>query len=387
MSEDCLNTMKALRDLGIVINQVGESDFTVQGKGLYGLTAPSQVLDMGNSGTGMRLIAGLLSAQKFTSTLIGDESLSKRPMKRIIIPLEQMGAKINARDGFYPPLEIHGNQLKPITYNSPVASAQVKSAVLLAGLGIEGKTTVIEPSYSRDHTEKMLAYFGADITVEKHTISLVGGKPLTARDLIVPGDISSAAFFMIAAAAMPGSRLILKDVGLNPTRTGIIMLLENMGARISIMPSEQVQQGWDEPRGDIVIEGAPLQGITIAGDIIPIVIDEIPILSVAAALACGRTVIKDAHELRVKESDRIKAMVTNLSLLGVDVKELDDGMIINGGTPLHGAVVESFADHRIAMSMAIAGLYIKNGQLIINDTKNIDTSFPKFEDFLKKLIA
>ncbi len=387
MSEDCLHTLNALRTLGVSIKKTGETTFEVTGRGIDGLCAPKHELDMGNSGTGMRLMAGVLASCKFTSTLTGDESLSNRPMKRIIDPLGLMGARIDARDGTYPPLTVHGRQLKPITYNLPVASAQVKSAILLAGLNCTGETVVIEPAKARDHTEKMLAYFGADISVLDRTITLRGGRKLQARDIVVPGDISSAAFFIVAAAAKPESRVILRDVGLNPTRNGILSILQKMGARISINPSAHSQAGWDEPRGDIVVYGSTLHGITIEGDDIPNVIDEIPILAVAGALADGRTVIKDAQELRVKESDRIKTMVTNLSLLGVKVQERDDGMIIDGGNPLSGAVVDSFGDHRVAMSMAVAGLFLcDGGSVTVQDTQNINTSFPDFNIFLDKLV-
>ena len=234
MSEDCLNTLNAFRDLGVSIKQTGETDFTVTGKGLNGLQAPKEKLNMGNSGTGIRLIAGILASQPFTSTLIGDESLSKRPMKRIITPLEQMGASISATDGLYPPLTIKGGLLKPIEYHTPMASAQVKSAVLLAGLNTKGTTTIIEPAKSRDHTEHMLKYFGADISVDGLKVSLKGGNELNNKDITVPGDISSAAFFMVAAAAMPGAELLLKNIGLNPTRTGIIKVLKSMGAKINV---------------------------------------------------------------------------------------------------------------------------------------------------------
>ena len=388
MSEDCLNTLNAFRNLGVNIDQTGECQFVVTGKGLNGLVGQKENLYMGNSGTGMRLISGLLAAQQFTSVLTGDESLTKRPMKRIITPLEQMGASITAVDGSYPPLTIKGGSLKPIEYHTPMASAQVKSAVLLAGLNIKGTTTIVEPAKSRDHTEHMLKYFGADISVDGLKITLNGGNELNNKDITVPGDISSAAFFMVAAAAMPGAELMLKNIGLNPTRTGIIKVLKSMGAHInvSMYPSDSMQ-GWQEPRGNIVVEGTKLHGTTIGGTDIPVIIDEIPIISIAAALAEGSTVIQNAEELRVKESDRIKTMVANLSAIGADVIEKDDGMIITGGNKLKGAEIESFGDHRVAMSMAIAGLYITEGFVMIKDTKNIDTSFPGFEKYLKKLYA
>ena len=314
MSQDCLNTLNAFRQLGVPIEQTGDSQFIVQGQGLNGLKEANTSIDVGNSGTGMRLIAGVLAAQSFVSVLSGDSSLHKRPMQRIITPLELMGAKIGAANGQYPPLTITGGHLKPIEYKSPMASAQVKSCVLLAGLNVDGITKVIEPAKSRDHTEHMLAYFGADISVDDLTITLRGGKELVAKDIVVPGDISSAAFFIVAAAAMPGAKLRLVNIGLNPTRCGIITILRKMGANIAIEYPDDTNSssGWNEPRGDIIIEGTNLQGINIAGDDIPLVIDEIPILCIAAACAQGTTKIRDAAELRVKESDRISTMVANL---------------------------------------------------------------------------
>jgi len=384
MSEDCLNTLRAFQALGVKITQTGDREFEVEGKGLNGLKSPSCRLDLGNSGTGLRLLAGVLASQKVEAELIGDHSLSRRPMKRIIDPLTEMGARITARDGNYPPLKIEGTDLRGITYELPVPSAQVKSAVLIAGLNAMGKTVVIEPVKSRNHTELMLKYFGADIKIEPGKITLSGRKKLKAKNVVVPADISSAAFFMVAAAANNGSRLKICDVGLNPTRDGIISILRRMGANIKIEPSDTAISGWDEPRGDIIIEGGELKGTVIEGKEIPIVIDEIPILSVAASIANGLTIIKDATELRVKESDRIKTMVQNLSLLGVDVVELADGMVIQGGRKLKGAVVDSYDDHRVAMSMAILGLYAE-GETKICNTKNIDTSFPDFEKILKSL--
>ncbi len=386
MSQDCLNTIKAFRQLGVPIDQTGDAQFVVHGQGLHGLKESNSAIDLGNSGTGMRLIAGILSAQPFISVLIGDESLHKRPMKRIITPLEMMGASISATNGQYPPLTITGGHLKPIDYILPIASAQVKSCVLLAGLAIDGVTRVVEPAKSRDHTEHMLAYFGADISVDGLAITLRGGKELESRDIVVPADISSAAFFIVAAAAMHGARLKLVNIGLNPTRIGIITILKRMGAKISIEQSNAIyESGWNEPRGDVIVEGSTLNGITIAGDDVPLVIDEIPVLSVAAACANGITKIRDAGELRVKESDRISTMVENLRKIGVKVTEYQDGMDIEGGSLFHSAEVDSFHDHRVAMSMAIAGLFLKSGEIIIRNTKNIDTSFPNFEQLLNRL--
>ncbi len=384
MSHDCLNTVKAFQKLGVNISNTGECEFVVEGKGLNNLKTPESKLDFGNSGTGIRLIAGVIASHDIKAELIGDESLSQRPMKRIIEPLSKMGAKITARENNYLPLIIEGSKLKGITYELPVPSAQVKSAVLLAGLNSSGKTVVVEPMKSRDHTELMLKYFGADIKIEAGRIELNGKKKLHAKDIVVPADISSAAFFMVAAAANPGSKLIIRDVGLNPTRDGIIGILRRMGAEIRIEPSSEKFPGWDEPRADIIIEGRELKGTVIEGKEIPVVIDEIPIIAVAACLSNGLTIIKDAKELRVKESDRIKTMVQNLSLFGADIVEIPDGMVIQGGRKLKGTTVDSFGDHRVAMSMAILGLYA-DGETIITNTKNIETSFPDFEKILKSI--
>lgn len=387
MSADCLNTLNAFRQMGISIQQVGNAEFVVNGKGLNGLSKPSAPLDMGNSGTGMRLVAGVLASQNFDSIVVGDESLSTRPMKRITVPLSVMGAHIETRNGNYPPLDIKGRQLAPITYELPIASAQVKSAILLAALNTSGTTTVIEPVQSRDHTERMLAFFGADIQRRDTSISVMGKKELTARDVVVPGDISSAAFFLVAAAAKPGASLLLKDVGLNPTRHGILELLKRMGSNIEVREYLLNENELSEPRGDILITGGQLHGITIQGADIPIVIDELPILAVAGALADGVTVIKDAKELRVKESDRIAAMALNLRAIGCEIEEFDDGMKIYGKIPFHGAKIDSFGDHRIAMAMSIAGLFLHDGTLIINNTKNIDTSFPDYETYLTTICS
>ena len=347
------------------------------------LKAPSEAIDCGNSGTGMRLLAGLLSAQPFKSRLEGDDSLSGRPMGRIMNPLSEMGAKISTmgvKEGCAP-LEIEGTELTPITYKMPMASAQVKSAVLLAGLFTEGKTTVVQPTETRDHTERMFEQFRVRTICDGNEISVYGGQTAEACDVIVPGDISSAAFWLVAGAASSGSRILLKDVGLNPTRTAILGVLLRMGAKIKDVVNDN--QG-GEPFGNIVVEGGTLLGTELKKSEIPNLIDEIPVIAVAGALAQGKTVIRNAAELRVKETDRIKTVVDNLRAMGGEVEELDDGMIISGGRKLKGAVVDSYGDHRIAMAFAVAGLFAE-GETVIQNTECIATSYPGFEDHLKVL--
>ncbi len=379
-SEDCLSTMKAFQQLGVQIERVDETTLIVHGtRGKF--TAPTGDIDCGNSGTTMRLLSGILAAQPFRSCLVGDASLSKRPMKRVMQPLAQMGARITAEGGDgRAPLVIEGGDLKGIAYNSPVASAQVKSAVLLAGLFAKGTTSVTEPEQSRDHSERMLAWHVAHPRRNGLTVSVLGGQSLESRDFDVPGDISSAAFWLVAAAAQPGARLMVKNVGLNPTRTGILAVLIRMGAQVN----EIVESSEGEPRGSVEVLGTRLKATTIGGKEIPNVIDELPILAVAAALADGRTVIRDAKELRVKETDRIAAVAMNLRAFGVQVDEREDGMEIVGGCPLHGAEVESFGDHRIAMSAAILGLF-SEGQTIIHDTDCVATSYPGFYETLQRV--
>jgi 3-phosphoshikimate 1-carboxyvinyltransferase len=372
-SEDCLCTMHAMRSLGVEIETPEPTSLVVHGRKRV-FQAPKGDIECGNSGTTMRLLAGILAGQPFRSRLIGDPSLSKRPMKRVIEPLTQMGAKLTAegKDG-RPPLMIDGGKLKAIHYFSPVASAQVKSAVLLAGLFAKGKTSITEPVQSRDHTERMLEYFLVRPQREDLTVSIHGDLVPESRDFQVPGDISSAAFWMVAAAAAPRARLQIRNVGLNPTRTGVLGVLVRMGARVR----EHVQTQEAEPFGAIEIEGARLHGTTIAGKEIPNVIDELPILAVAGALAEGETVIAAARELRVKETDRLAAIATNLRAMGGQVIEKEDGLTILGGTPLHGARLQSFGDHRIAMAFAIAGMFAE-GDTVITDTECVDTSYPGF---------
>ncbi|MDB6155171.1 MAG: aroA [Chthoniobacteraceae bacterium] len=377
-SEDCLCTVSAMRALGIEIETPEPTTLIVHGrKGQF--TAPTRDIDCGNSGTTMRLMAGLLAGQPFRSRLVGDASLSKRPMRRVIEPLTQMGARITAegKDG-RPPLLIEGSKLNPIQYVSPVASAQVKSAVLLAGMFAQGKTSVTEPSQSRDHTERMLEYFLVRPQINELTVSIHGGQIPESREFDVPGDISSAAFWLVAAAAHPRSRLLVKNVGLNQTRSGIIKVLLRMGAHVK----EVVEVDQAEPMGSIDITGTRMKGTRIEGSEIPNVIDELPILAVAGALAQGKTIIADARELRVKETDRIAAIATNLRAMGAQVLETEDGMEITGGLPLHGARVDSFGDHRIAMAFAIAGLFAE-GETTITNTECVSTSYPEFDKQLE----
>ncbi len=387
-SEDCVNTLKAMRALGArfdILEELegyGPTKLRIHGRSMK-LAGPEAPIDCGNSGTGMRLLAGLLAGQPFTSELFGDASLSSRPMGRITVPLAEMGAKLETL-GEKPgcaPLRIHGGKLNPITYEMPVASAQVKSAVLLAGLFAEGTTTVIQPAATRDHTERMFAAFRISCRTDGNTISMPGGQMPESCDFIVPGDISSAAFWLVAAAAMDGSRLLIKDVGLNPTRTAILKVLSRMGALIS----EILHSTEGEPIGHVELHGAPLKGTTLLPEEIPNLIDEIPVIAVAAALAAGDTHIRNARELRVKETDRITTTVENLRKMGADVEEFEDGMIIHGGKPLKGAEIDSHGDHRIAMAFAIAGLFAK-GETVIHNTDCINTSYPGFAHHLAAVL-
>jgi 3-phosphoshikimate 1-carboxyvinyltransferase len=379
--QDCQSTVRCIQQLGIEIDQMSPTHLQVKGKGLAGLSEPGNCLDAGNSGTTIRLLSGLLAGQDFLSIVTGDASIRQRPMARVAEPLRKMGAQVWGRnEGRYAPLAIRGGHLKAIDYRTPVASAQIKSAVLLAGLYATGETVVTEPALSRDHTEKMLRAFGANIQTDNLTTMIKAGA-LNAQNVIVPGDISSAAFFLVAGAIIPGSKIIVNRVGLNPTRTGILDVLAEMGARISI--SNQFESS-GELMGDITVEGRGLRGVVIGGDIIPRLIDEIPVLAVAAAAAEGQTVIKDAAELKVKESNRLRAVATELSRLGANIQETDDGLIINGGRNFKGAVCEAYHDHRIAMACALMGL-IAPEQTIIRGAECIDISFPGFEDVLNSL--
>lgn len=371
--EDTRATAAVFQQLGVRIDTPAEGERVVHGVGLHGLRGTAQLLDCGNAGTGMRLLAGLLAGQAFDSTLVGDESLSKRPMRRVTDPLARMGAKIDTQEGL-PPLRIHGGQaLQGISYTLPVASAQVKSALLLAGLYATGETEVIEPHPTRDYTERMLAAFGWPIDFAPGRARISGGHALRATDVDVPADFSSAAFFLVAGSIVPGSELHLPFVGLNPRRTGLLQALRLMGADIRV---ENERTSGGEPVGDLVVRHAPLHGIELPEALVPDMIDEFPALFVAATAAQGKTVVRGAAELRVKESDRLAAMATGLRALGASVDEVPDGATIEGGA-LHGGVIDSHGDHRIAMSFAAAGL-IAEGPVRIGDCANVATSFPGF---------
>lgn len=370
---DCLSTISCFRKMGIEIDR-NKDEILVHGRGLHGLTVPTEILDVGNSGTTTRLISGILAGQTFTSELDGDDSIRTRPMKRIMTPLASMGADITSRlDNGCAPLIIHGRPLHAAHYDSPVASAQVKSCVLLAGMYADGITSVTEPFLSRNHTEIMLNYFGAEITSEGTTASIRPEPVLEGRDIQVPGDISSAAYFIAAGLLTPGSEILLKNVGINPTRAGIIKVCMDMGADITLL--NESTEG--EPTADLLIRTSSLKGTTIEGSIIPTLIDEIPMIAVMAAFAEGTTIIRDAQELKVKESDRIAVMVDNLRRMGADIEGTDDGMIIHGGRPLHGAVIDSHLDHRIAMSFAVAGT-ICDGTVEILNGECVNISYPEF---------
>lgn len=382
--QDTINTANAVQQMGVQVEGVGTDRLVVQGKGLDGLSEPTGVLDLGNSGTGMRLLAGLLAGQDFFSVLTGDHYLVKRPMARIIDPLRQMGAQIDGcSSGKRAPFSIRGGgrRIHAIDYISPVASAQVKSALLLAGLYAEGETSVTEPSKSRDHTERMFRFFGVEVNEQGLRVAVRGRQRLCAPGpLNIPSDISSAAFFMVAASIVPGSDLLIKNVGVNPTRTGIIEALIEMGADITLMNCRE-QAG--EPVADIRVKHHTLHAIRMFGDMVPRAIDEIPVLAVAASYAEGTTIIADAAELRVKESDRIATMAKELRRMGAVITEQPDGMEITGQGALHGSTCESHGDHRIAMSMVVAGLAAR-GETTVRDCGWIDTSFPGFERLLKQ---
>ncbi len=378
--EDALSTMAAFRAMGVQIDGPTEGEIVVHGVGLHGLRAPAAPIDLGNSGTGIRLMSGLLAGQAFDSVLSGDESLSGRPMGRVMKPLAMMGAHIDGTNVDRPPLSVRGGvALTGIHYDLPMASAQVKSCVLLAGLYASGRTSVTEPAPTRDHTERMLRGFGYDVQRSADgVISLDGGGELTACDIDVPADISSAAFFLVAASIAPGSDLLLTHVGINPTRVGIINILRLMGADISLLDEREVG---GEPVADIRVCSAPLKGIEIPLEQVPLAIDEFPVLFIAAACAEGRTVLRGAEELRVKESDRIASMAEGLTTLGVANEVLEDGIVIDGGA-MGGGVIRTFHDHRIAMSFAIAALR-SDGEIRVLDCDHVATSFPGFDDLAR----
>ena len=378
---DNMATMGAFRSMGVDIKDDGET-VIIHGKGLHGLVEPGDVIDCGNSGTTIRLITGLLAGQSFFSVVTGDQYLRKRPMKRVVEPLTRMGAHIMGRNqGTLAPLAISGGALNAVGYESPVSSAQVKSAIMLAGLYADGETSVREPSLSRDHSERMFRLFGASLEIFNDGVTVKGGVELQAQEIAVPGDISSATFFIVAALITPGSELLIRNVGVNPTRTGAIDILRSMGGNIELLDQREVS---GEPVADILVRSSRLTGCVIAGSVVPRAIDEFPAICVAAACAEGITTISDARELRVKETDRISAMATNLRLLGVTVDESDDGMTITGVERLAGGSVESFGDHRIAMSLSVAALVSKDG-ITISDTECVSTSFPTFFPLLEQV--
>lgn len=382
---DCFSTVKCLRNLGadISLNRKG-TGVVIRGAGLRGLKRPHGTLWAGNSGTTIRLLAGILAGQHFEVILDGDESLRRRPMDRIAIPLSNMGARVSGRGpSQLLPLYIKGGSLSPVEYNLPVASAQVKSCIILASLYARGASSIIEPVPTRNHTELMLKYFGGSIDVEGNRITVYPGSKLEGRSIKVPGDISSAAFIMVAASIVPQSRAVIRDVGINPTRTGIIEVLREMGANIEI--TNQRAFGM-EPVADIQVEYAPLKGVVVRGDKIPRLIDEIPVLAVAASTARGTTIIRDARELRVKESDRIKALATQLGRMGAKVVELEDGMIIEGIEELKGGEVDSSGDHRIAMALAVAGM-VSRYETRVKGFEWVDVSYPEFVPALRHLGA
>ena len=381
---DCLSSISCFEKMGITIKNDPASDIVrITGNGLHGLKQPDSILDVGNSGTTTRLMSGILAAQPFTSTIDGDSSIRKRPMGRIMTPLSMMGAEFESLEtDKCAPFKIMGGHLKGIHYNSPVASAQVKSAILFAGLYAEGITSVTEPSLSRNHTELMFESFGVNIKSEGRTATVTPASQLTAQKINVPGDISSAAYFIVAGLITPNSEITIKNVGINPTRDGILTVCRMMGAHISL---SNVKDDIGEPVADITVKTSSLHGCTIEGDMIPKLIDEIPVIAVMAAFANGTTIIRDAEELKVKESNRIDVMVNNLSAMGVDIEATDDGMIIHGGKPLHGATIDSNLDHRIAMSFTIAG-GLAQGETNIKGAECVNISYPAFFDDFHKLM-
>lgn len=378
--QDCRSTLRAFHEMGVKIEPTGSDAFRIHGVGLNGLQPPKNPLDLGNSGTSMRLLAGLMAGQNFETILVGDESLSRRPMRRIAEPLRLMGAQIDLSGAGTAPIRIHGgSRLRGIVHESPVASAQIKSAVLLAGLYATGTTCVIEPSVSRDHTERMLQAFGIEIEAGPGFAALHGGQRLHGSRIVIPGDISSAAFFMVGAAIAPGSDILLESVGLNPTRRGIIEILDQMGADISVINTRMLEA---EPVADLRVRGSRLRGIEIGHELVTLAIDEMPAVFIAAACAQGETIISGAGELRVKESDRIQAMCEGLQRLDIDVQPRPDGARIIGGNIGMGTI-NSFGDHRIAMAFAMAALRA-SGPLEILDCANVSTSFPGFADLAQK---
>ena len=380
--EDVLSTMQAFRDMGVTIEDDGD-EVRIQGAGFHGLKAPQKALNMGNSGTSIRLISGVLAGQDFSVEMFGDDSLSKRPMDRVSIPLRQMGVEISGRtERDLPPLMIHGSRsLKPIHYHLPVASAQVKSALIFAALQADGQSVIIEKEKTRNHTEDMIEQFGGHLEISGKEIRVQGGQSLIGQEVLVPGDISSAAFWLVAGLILPDSKIVLENVGINETRTGILDVIKAMGGKISLSQVDPVAKS-----ATITVESSDLQGTQIAGDIIPRLIDELPIIALLATQAQGRTVIADAEELKVKETDRIQVVADALNSMGADIEPTADGMIIQGKTALHGTQVNTLGDHRIGMMVAIAALLVKEGQVVLERAEAINTSYPSFFDDLKGLI-
>ena len=380
--EDVLSTIQVFRDLGVSIQDDGDV-IRIQGVGFHGLQAPTTPLDMGNSGTSIRLISGVLAGQDFSVTMVGDDSLSKRPMDRVAIPLRQMGVEIAGQgERDCPPLHEKGtHQLQPIHYHLPVASAQVKSALIFAALQAEGESTIIEKEKTRDHTEDMIRQFGGEIQVDGKTIHIKGGQEFQGQTVIVPGDISSAAFWLVAGLILPESMIKIENVGINQTRTGILDVIQEMGGDLTLEDHDEKAVS-----ASITVQSSSLKGIRIDGELIPRLIDELPIIALLATQANGQTVIADAEELRVKETDRIQVVADSLNAMGANVVPTEDGMIITGPTPLHGADLETFGDHRIGMMAAIAALLVSEGNVVLDRAEAINTSYPSFFEDLETLL-
>ena len=380
--EDVLSTIQVFRDLGVSIQDDGDV-IRIQGVGFQGLQAPSAPLDMGNSGTSIRLISGVLAGQDFAVTMVGDDSLSKRPMDRVAIPLRQMGVEIAGQgDRDCPPLHEKGtHQLQPIHYRLPVASAQVKSALIFAALQAEGESTIIEKEKTRDHTEDMIRQFGGEIQVDGKTIRIKGGQEFQGQEVTVPGDISSAAFWLVAGLILPESAIKIESVGINQTRTGILDVIQEMGGDLTIEDRDEKAVS-----ASLTVKTSSLKGIRIDGELIPRLIDELPIIALLATQANGQTVIADAEELRVKETDRIQVVADSLNAMGANVVPTEDGMIITGPTPLHGAELETFGDHRIGMMVAVAALLVRDGNVVLDRAEAINTSYPSFFEDLETLL-
>ena len=379
--EDVLSTMQVFRDLGVDIQDDGEL-VTIIGVGFDGLKAPKNKLNMGNSGTSIRLISGVFAGQDFTVEMFGDDSLSKRPMDRVTIPLRQMGVEVSGQtERDLPPLTMHGSKaLKPIHYQLPVASAQVKSALIFAALQADGESVIIEKEKTRNHTEDMIVQFGGEINVNVKEIRIKGGQEFTGQDVVVPGDISSAAFWLVAGLIVPNANVVLENVGINETRTGILDVIEAMGGKMTISDVDDIAKS-----ATITVETSELHGTEIGGEIIPRLIDELPIIALLATQASGTTVIRDAEELKVKETDRIQVVVDALNAMGADITPTDDGMIIKGKTPLHGAKINTFGDHRIGMMASIAALLVSEGDVELERAEAINTSYPSFFSDLEVL--